>query len=359
MRTFIRRTVLDWLVAGKVRIWLKEIRAPFLTASTAPVLLGSAVAYSFDPGAFNLWFFILVLLGGICLHIGANVANDYFDYKSGTDNINVEYVRPFTGGSRVIQEGLMTPREVFIEAMVFFAIGGLIGLYLAFQDRTLVIVLGVIGAFSGYFYTAPPIQLVNRGVGELFIGLNFGILMTLGAYYVQIGSLAWEPVLAAVPISILIATLLYINEFQDYTADKAAGKRHLVVRLGKKKAAKGHAVLLSSVYIYIAVVVALGWISPYSMIAFMTLPLAITSMRFSRDFYSDSFKVVPANVSTIQCHIAVGLLMTFGYLLASNPAETWYIFLVIIIVAGLLMYKSSNSLERAREAPPPTAGAQA
>jgi 1,4-dihydroxy-2-naphthoate octaprenyltransferase len=359
LRRFIRRTVLDWLVAGKLKIWLKEVRAPFLTASTAPVLLGSAVAYSFNPDVFSLWYFILVLIGGICLHIWANVVNDYYDYKSGTDNINVEYVRPFTGGSRVIQEGLMTPREVFVEAMVFFAIGGIIGLYLAFQDRVLVIVLGFIGAFSGFFYTAPPVDLAKRGIGELFIGLNFGILMTLGAYYVQIGSLAWEPVLAAVPVSILIATLLYINEFQDYAADKAAGKKHLVVRLGKKKAAKGHAVLLSSVYVYIGVVVALGLISPFSMIAFLTLPLAITSIRFSRDFYSDSFKIVPANVSTIQCHIAVGLLMTLGYLLASNPVGTWYVFIVILVVSGLLMFRSSNSLERAREAPPPAAGMQA
>ncbi len=355
MRTFIRRTALDWHVAGRIKIWLKEIRAPFLTASTAPVLLGSAIAYTYDPGMFNFWHFVLVLIGGICLHIGANVVNDYFDYKSGTDNINVEYVRPFTGGSRMIQEGLMSPREVFIEAMVFFAIGGVIGLYLAFQDRILVIVLGIAGAFSGFFYTAPPVDLAKRGIGELFIGLNFGILMTLGAYYVQIGSLAWEPVLASIPISLLIATVLYINEFQDYTADKAAGKRHLVVRLGKRKAAKGHAVLLGAVYVYIAIVVALGLISPLSMLAFMTLPLAITSMRFSRDFYSDPFKIVPANVSTVQCHIAVGVLMTLGYLLASDPVGMWYVFMAIAIIAGILMFMSSNALERARQAPPPVA----
>ncbi len=344
---------------SRIKIWLKEVRALFLTASTMPVLLGTAVAYSENPDALNLWYFILVLIGGVCLHIGANVVNDYFDYKSGTDNINVEYTRPFTGGSRMIQEGLMTPREVFMEAMVFFAVGGLIGIYLAFQDRILVIVLGIIGAFSGYFYTAPPVNLAKRGIGELFIGLNFGILMTLGAYYVQVGHLAWEPVFASVPIALLIAAVLYINEFPDYNADKEAGKRHLVVRLGRERAAKGHAVLMGSVYVYVAVLVALDWISPYSLIVFLTLPLAITSIRFSRDFHSDSFKIIPANASTVQCHLAIGILMTFGYLLQPNSKSTWLLFLVIVVVTGLLMFRASNSLERAREAPPPSAGTQA
>ncbi|MCK4442941.1 MAG: prenyltransferase [Thermoplasmata archaeon] len=210
---------------SRIKVWLKEVRAPFLMATTVPILLGTAVAYAENPEIINLWFFVLTLIAAICLHIGANVVNDYFDYKSGTDNINVEYVRPFTGGSRMIQEGLMTPREVFIEAMVFFFFGGMIGLYLTFQDRPWIIVLGIIGAFSGYFYTAPPINLAKRGIGELFIALNFGVLMTLGAYYVQTGYFAWEPALAAVPIAILIATLLYINELPDYKADKEAGKR--------------------------------------------------------------------------------------------------------------------------------------
>jgi len=346
-------------VGSRIKIWLKEVRALFLIASAVPVLLGTAVAYSENPDALNLWHFFLVLIGGVCLHIGANVVNDYFDYKSGTDNVNVEYTRPFTGGSRMIQEGLMTPREVFVEAIFFFAVGGLIGIYLAFQDRILVIVLGIIGAFSGYFYTAPPVNLAKRGIGELFIGLNFGILMTLGAYYVQVGYLAWEPVFASVPIAILIATVLYINEFPDYNADKEAGKRHLVVRLGKEKAAKGHAVLMGSVFVYIAVLVALDWISPYSLIAFLTLPLAITSIRFSRDFHSDSFRIIPANASTVQCHLAIGILMTLGYLLQPNSKGTWLLFLIIVVVAGLLMFRASNSLERAREAPPPSAGTQA
>jgi 1,4-dihydroxy-2-naphthoate octaprenyltransferase len=337
---------------------LKEVRAPFLTASTLPVILGTAIAYS-SLNLFNAWYFILAFIGGICLHIGANVVNDYFDYKSGTDNVNVEFTRPFTGGSRMIQEGLMTPREVFIEAMVFFTIGGLIGLYLAFETGYMVVVLGIVGAFSAFFYTAPPVNLAKRGVGELFIGLNFGVLMTLGGYYVQAQQLAWEPALAAVPLGLLIANVLYINEFPDYNADKEAGKTHLVVRLGKAKAARGHAAIMAAAYISIAIFVLFGWVSPYTLIIFMTLPLTITSIRYSRDFYSDSFRIIPANASTIQVHMAIGILSTLGYLLAASPKDTWLAFIIVVVVAGWLMFRVSNSLERAREAPPPPTGMQA
>lgn len=358
-RIFIKNASLDWHVESKLKIWAKEIRAPFLTATILPIILGTAVAYA-RSGDFYWDLFLLTLFGGICLHIGANVVNDYFDYKSGTDNINVEYTRPFTGGSRMIQLGLMTPREVFIEAMVFFALGGLIGLYLTFRiwpEGIVIIILGIIGIFSAYFYTAPPVNLAKRGVGELFIGLNFGVLMALGAYFVQVRILDWEPALAAVPLAILIATLLYINEFPDYNADKSAGKRHLVVRLGRKNAAKGHAVLLGSVYVFIVVSVAVGWITPLALIALLTLPLAITSIGFSRDFHSDSFKIIPANAATIQCHLVTGILLFIAYLLTAFPEAAGIYFIITVLVCGVLMFLISSKLESAREAPAPSADA--
>lgn len=329
---------------------MREIRAPFLSASILPILLGTAIAYA-KFGVFYWDFFLLALLGGVCLHVGANVANDYFDHKSGTDDINVEYVRPFTGGSRMIQKGLMTPREVFAEAMVFYAIAGLIGVYLALTRGMIVLVLGVIGMFSGFFYTAPPIDLAKRGIGELFIGLNFGILMTQGAYFVQVQHLAWEPALAAVPLAILIATLLYINEFPDYKADKEAGKRHLVVRLGRKYASVGHAILLGSTHISIIVFVAFGWISPLTLIVLLTLPLTITSIRYSRDFHSDSFKIVPANASTIQIHLVTGILLTLAYLMSAFPVGLWLFFIITVLVTAALMFVVSNRLEAVREMP--------
>ncbi|MFQ6060643.1 MAG: 1,4-dihydroxy-2-naphthoate octaprenyltransferase [Thermoplasmata archaeon] len=340
-------------MGSRAEIWAKEIRAPFLSASILPILLGTAIAYA-RYGIFYWEYFLLALLGGIFLHIGANVVNDYFDYKSGTDNVNVEYTRPFTGGSRMIQKGLMSPREVLVEAMLFFTLGGVIGLYLAWVRGIVVIILGIIGIFSGFFYTAPPVDLAKRGIGELFIGLNFGILLTLGAYYVQVQNLAWEPALASLPLAILIASVLFINEFPDYKADRIAGKRHLVVRLGRKRAAKGHALLMASVYLCVVLFVSLGWIVPFALISLLTLPLAITSIRFSRDFYDDSFRIIPSNASTVQCHLFTGLLLFLAYFISAFVEISGIAFLMTVLLFGAFMFVISNRLESAKEGPPPS-----
>ena len=107
---------------GKVKIYIKELRAEFLTASVLPVLVAITLSY-YEKGTFNLWLFILTLAGVIFLHLGTNVANDYFDHKSGNDEINRNFVRPFTGGSRLIQDGLLSPNTVLTMSILFFSLG--------------------------------------------------------------------------------------------------------------------------------------------------------------------------------------------------------------------------------------------
>ncbi|MGD9382376.1 MAG: prenyltransferase, partial [Candidatus Thorarchaeota archaeon] len=168
---------------SKLKIWMLEMRLPFLTASITPVLLGTAMAWGMH-GVFLWDIFLLTLVVGVCLHLGSNISNDYFDHVSTTDDINVEYVRPFTGGSRMIQLGWLSPREVLAGSFVAFGIAVVIGLYLAFSRDMLLLAFGIVGAASGFFYTAPPFRFVSRGYGEAFIGLNFGVLMVLGSYYI-------------------------------------------------------------------------------------------------------------------------------------------------------------------------------
>ncbi|MCH7662806.1 MAG: prenyltransferase, partial [Chloroflexi bacterium] len=122
--------------------------------------------------------------------------------------------------------------------------------------------MGLIGVLSGYFYTAPPFKLVFRGIGELFIALDFGILLTVGSFFVQTGYFALEPLVASLPIAMLVAGILYINEFQDYKADKEVGKNHLVARMGRKRAAVGYSYIMWLTYAFIVIGVILGLISP-------------------------------------------------------------------------------------------------
>lgn len=300
----------------KIKIWLAELRAPFFTASIVPVLLGTAIAWQIS-GEFRLLYFLASLIGGVSLHAGANVSNDYFDYKNNCDNINTEYIRPFTGGSRVIQKGLMSPRGVLTESIICYLLAGAIGAWLIYERGPTILWLGLIGAFSGFFYTAPPFKLVARGIGEIFIGLNFGILMTLGAYFVQTGHLSWIPVIAAIPVALLIAGVLYINEFPDYKADKEAGKSHLVVRLGRRRAATGYLVLLIITYASIIISAAYGAIPIWGLAAIITLPLAIKAAKTALSNFDQPDKIAPANAATIQLHLFIGLILSVSYIISS------------------------------------------
>ncbi len=299
---------------SKKKTWLAEVRAPFFTATIVPILLGATIAWA-RTGTFHLGLFLLTLLGGLLLHTGTNVANDYFDHRSGTDDVNVEFVRPFTGGSRMIQSGLLTPREVLWGALAAFALACVVGLYLAYVRGPLIIVLGIFGIFCGFFYTAPPFNLASKGIGEFFIGLNFGVLMTLGSFFVQSGYLAWEPVVAAIPVGLLIAGVLYINEFQDAPADGSVGKDHLVVRLGRKKAALGYLMLIVATYAVIVLAALLRITSPFTLIALATLPVAIRAVGVARAHYDEYLQLVPANAATVFIHLLTGLLLSAGYLL--------------------------------------------
>lgn len=299
---------------NKIILWLKELRAPFFTAVIVPTLLGFAIAV--NQSIEIHWFhFILTLLGVIFLHAGTNVANDYFDHKSGNDEANTEYASPFTGGSRLIQEKQLTPGEVLTESLIFFALGGIVGLYLTFTVGIGVLILGVAGAFIGYFYTAPPFRLSYHALGELAVGVSCGIMVTLGAYYVQAGHFSWEPVIAGIPVGILIAAVLWINEFQDYQADKAVGKNHWVVRMGRKKAEKIYRVMMFVTYLVIIVASIFGWITHFAIIGLLTLPMTIKAIKTSSKQYDNPQKLVLANATTISVHLFTGLLLTLGYVL--------------------------------------------
>ncbi|MBN1177726.1 MAG: 1,4-dihydroxy-2-naphthoate octaprenyltransferase [Anaerolineae bacterium] len=293
-------------------LWAIKMRAPFFTVDVVPVLLGTALAWA-RTGAFNLWVFLLTMLGTIFINAGTNMTNDYFDHTWGSDEVNKEFINPFTGGSRVIQMGLVTPKEMLWQGIAFFVAASLIGLFLTFTRGLGVLWLGLIGVFFGYFYTAPPLRLVRTGIGELGVGLCLGPLTVLGAYYVQTQHMAWEPAIAALPVGLLVALILWINEFQDMPADAQVGKRHLVVRMGRKNGALAFGLLLAAVYLSILLGVLFVGVSPWALLGLLTAPLALKAYRVARVHYDHPQELVPANVLTIRTHLLTGLLLTLGY----------------------------------------------
>lgn len=212
-------------------------RMPFLSAIIMPVLIGAALASRFflEAGAFNGWYFALVLLGVALLHLGSNVMNDYFDVKDGTDDLNTGYFQQYSGGSRAIELGLITLEGTKRVGLSLIAAALLIGIYLTYETGWTTFLIGLSGLAIGYFYTAPPVRLVARkGLGELGIALAFGPLITLGTVYVLTQELSWLAFLAGVPSGLLTANILLINEFPDAESDAKTGKNHLVVTFGKK-----------------------------------------------------------------------------------------------------------------------------
>lgn len=294
--------------------WMEAVRLPFFTASIVPVILGVVIAWE-RASVFHWGYFILTFVAGVALQAGTNLSNDYFDHVSGADESNVQFVRPYTGGSRVIQKGIVPAKQMLQTALLCFAASGLIGLYLAWARGLTVLVLGLIGGLSGFFYTAPPVRLVATGLGELVVGLNFGILMTLGSYYVQAQALAWEPFVASLPVACLISAVLYINEFQDADADRAAGKDTLVVRLGRRRAVAGYVALMAGAYVVIVLGAALRIVSPFALIVLLTAPIAWTAVRTARAHYDDYLKLTPANAGTVKTHLLTGLLLVASYMI--------------------------------------------
>jgi 1,4-dihydroxy-2-naphthoate octaprenyltransferase len=293
-------------------LWVVKLRAPFFTADLVPVCLGAAIAWA-RTGAFDLWYFLLTLIGAICVNAGINMTNDYFDHTWGSDEINTEFANPFTGGSRLIQMGLVEPRIVLWQGIGFFVLGGLIGLFLACARSWAVLWIGVIGVFCGYFYTAPPLRLVRSGIGELLVGACVGSLMVLGAYVVQTTTTSWEPVIAGLPVLVLGSLILWINQFQDAPADAAVGKNHWVVRMGRRRAVTAYGLLLAAVYLSLVAGVLFGGVTPFALLGLLTLPIAVKAYRVARVHYDHPRELISANAATIQMHLLTGMLIALGY----------------------------------------------
>ncbi len=298
----------------RLKLYIMATRPPFFTASIVPVLLGTAMAWAWY-GKFSLVDFLLTLVGVIALHAGANASNDYYDWKNGTDRYNKTFAFPFTGGSRMIPNGLISPEEMKGIFMVAYLIALAMGIILFIRHGYIVLILGFIGLLSGYFYTATPLFLAGKGVGEILIGLNFGILITLGAFFVQTDFLSWTPVIASIPVSLLITLVLWINQFQDSEADKKAGKVHLVARLGLNRAAQIYIILLYLSYLSVIIGILAKALPVCSLIVFVTLPVAIKTQKIVKNNYNRFRELTPANAATIKLHLNIGLLLAVSFII--------------------------------------------
>ena len=233
---------------------------------------------------------------------------------SGADDANVTPTQ-FSGGSRVIQYGLVSLRQMATLSTVFYVLAGAIGLVLlATHGSPALLAIGVVGFVVSLGYTAPPLKFVYRGLGEIAVAFGFGPLMLLGAYVVQTGgALAWEPIVASIPIALLVALILYVNEIPDRRSDARAGKRTLPVRFSPRAVITGYNAAVALAHIVLVGGVVLGVLPIPALLMLLTIPLARTVSRGLAPNYENPYGLMAIMGTNVQVHLRAGLLLLGAY----------------------------------------------
>jgi len=276
----------------------------FFTASVLPVAIGT-VAGARHGGAFDGGAFALALAATVCVHAAVNVYNDVCDSRSGCDQANLDRIHPFTGGSRFIQNGVLGEDEMARLAHALLGAGVLLGIALVALKGPMVLALGAIGVGLGLLYSLPPVHLAGRGLGEIAVGIGFGVLPVVGAAWLQAGSHVPLAALLSLPLGCWIAAVLIANEVPDAAADEGAGKRTLAVRLGPR----GTRVLYAGVQAAAAASLAGGVSLDVLPVWSLVVPVALLGLAgiAAKDLGGSRLDLTRAIKLTLAIHLAGGL----------------------------------------------------
>jgi 1,4-dihydroxy-2-naphthoate octaprenyltransferase len=283
-------------------------------ASVASMIVGACAAAWAGPLAPG-WL-VLTVLGIFCIEAAKNASGEIFDWDSGTDRaITKEERTPFSGGKRVIVDGLLDRRQTAVLAAVFYVLGAASGLAIVLAREPAVIWVGVAGMALAFFYHAPPLELSYRGLGELAVAVSYGPLIAIGTYLVQRNEVAPEVVLASLPLGIVISAFLWINEFPDARADQLAGKRTLVVRLGRARAARVFVVLIAVANVGVVLLPFAG-LPQACWLGLAGLPHGVAAARRLRAYFDTPAEIVPAQTWTLASFVLVAIGTGVGFLVS-------------------------------------------
>ncbi|MGM0412079.1 MAG: prenyltransferase [Pseudomonadota bacterium] len=288
--------------------WLVATRPPFLLAAVPPVGIGVATA---GAGAHPGWL-LLVLIGAVIAHAAANVLNDWADARSGTDAGNRHRVPPFTGGAGLIQSGRLGERATLALGLGLIALGLVVAGVLAARAGAGLLGVVAAGAVLGWGYSARPLNLVGRGLGEATLVVCFGGLLPLGVHWAVAGAPGLEPLVAGLPYGLAGSALLYINQFPDRLADARAGKHHWVVRLGTRRARWGYPLLLAGAAAALVAGVAVGPLPATALPALLGLLPGVPATRRLWHDHRRPARLRPALAATVALVLAFGGLLVAG-----------------------------------------------
>ncbi len=254
-----------------VAIWLAAARPRTLPAAIAPVLVGTSLGAV--DGSLRPLAFVAALLGALLIQVGTNLSNDYSDARRGADT------EDRLGPVRLTAGGLVPPRQVLVATYVSFAAAVLVGLYLVVVAGWQLLLVGAASILAGVLYTGGPRPYGYEGMGELFVFLFFGVVAVTGSYFVQDERLPWEAFALAVPVGLLAAAILAVNNVRDLETDRRAGKNTLAVRLGRPRARQVFAAMVLGAYVTVPATWLAGSLSAWVLLPLLTLPLAAALIR--------------------------------------------------------------------------------
>ena len=290
-------------------LYLKALRAPFLVATTLPMMLGALL--SSNEKDLQMLLFILTIACGALINLATNTLNDYFDYLKGCDHKETPQT-PFSGGSGLIVDGCLTPDEVsgLSGVLVFAALAtGLSILTLSPANPLIILLLGLTGIFLGYAYSAPPLRLSSRGLGEIAVFAACGPLSVMAPYYIMCGNFSTTSLIASLPPGLMTTAILWINQFPDFETDKKAGKKNLLVRIGRENGRYIYLILILTAATSLLFAATCSFLPMRSLWGLLFLiPLVHASKVLFNSFQSPT-KLIPAMALTIVSQAILSIAM--------------------------------------------------
>jgi 1,4-dihydroxy-2-naphthoate octaprenyltransferase len=256
---------------SKIESWLLASRPKTLLAAVVPVMVGSALAISMNK--FFLPYSLVALLCAILIQVGTNFTNDLYDFLKGSDTVKRK------GPRRVLASGLITVSEMKIAIILVFGVTFLLGLYLVFSVDILILWVGIFSIIAGIIYTAGPFPLAYNGLGDLFVFIFFGIIGTMGTFYLHTQEISLLSFIVSIPVGALITNILVVNNFRDIEEDRESNKKTLAVILGKVFTRWQFIVLIILSYLASAILFFQFNFNAWIFLPFITIPIAVSLIK--------------------------------------------------------------------------------
>ena len=292
-----------------ISAWLRVIRVRFLLASVIAVSVGLAITWWYTS-SITIFDAILTMCGVLALHASVDLLNDYWDFKRGIDTATKR--TKMSGGSGVLPEGLLKPTQVYTAGIAFLIIGTVIGIYFVATDGVIIGIILAFAVISIYFYST---KIIDWGLAEVFVAIK-GSMIVMGTYFVQTSQITEQSVLSGIVIGVLSSLVLFITSFPDHDADKAKGRKTLVISLGMQKACSILWIFPAITYGITIIAVVFEIFPIFCLIILVTIPLIIKSGQKLKQNYDELTNLIPVMSSTLHFSRITGALLVVGFLVS-------------------------------------------